>query len=955
LKRKTRRTGQKKLKAFYPPLVIIIAIVFPAYFFFKDSTIPVLESQIQSWFLLQNGSNWAPIILFGFLILIIVLFTLVIGRYILIINKPTSKEYFELIDFEKPTDTVIKKATEGILYSEKTQPCFVHVAPVNDEIELFNEMLYEDGFIWENGKPGEGKTMLAYHALHGYRKRIGFSYKYSIKLPFLKYIVYKLNLNHIKDEKEIDLIINELDGLKGGKRKIILVDDAHRLNFEDKLRTEFEEEAKEKLNGKFCWINTNYLDQSNSASTYSFNIDFEKLYPKLIDGFYKSQNLIVKGIIEEKCSGLHNAIQLKEKGKINDPWHFNFVASNGEKRIYELLKKLSGKTAEQNVLFLAVFFFSVRNIMTGEKEISHLEFTNLLSEIDITDFKSSIEAYTPKSIISDLGRQAKGRFIIIDNRDSINRGFLKASHYKMSMAIVKSITEIIDDEYLVKKLIDTTKLLLTNDSSDCKYFNVYFDLLGDYQNYFLDNNKDWIKSFLIQPNLDQLHVYPTLLSTLKKHHNLFYKGLTTDAYFVTIASVISLAPANRFNAIQLFVRVLGKEKFVQELNLETLAKAANKAEVPQLTQVADFINALGKNKEKFVQELNLETLAKAANKAEVSNFGQLEAILNALGKNKEKFVQELNLETLAKAANKAEVPQLTQVSDFINALGKNKEKFVQELNLETLAKAANKAEATQLKQVADFINALNENGFEFAASLDLNSIFNWSLDINHKELNSFCLIVSRIDEETRDNIVDKIDWSNLLNKLNINHRYQIRTLSNILGFQNRKYDLIPNDEDKNRVATYLTKNQDEIIRFATLHFTAPYDFQSVAYLLFYIPVYSIELSNEIVSNLHSKMITRFEILPKYFKSFSNLLNSINQINSTISENIISNESVKSKLQTSLMDTSVNEQLVGLQNLLKTINTINSSEAKELLELESVKVLNLDEIETNSDNESLNGI
>jgi ribosome-associated protein YbcJ (S4-like RNA binding protein) len=56
-----------------------------------------------------------------------------------------------------------------------------------------------------------------------------------------------------------------------------------------------------------------------------------------------------------------------------------------------------------------------------------------------------------------------------------------------------------------------------------------------------------------------------------------------------------------------------------------------------------------------------------------------------------------------------------------------------------------------------------------------------------------------------------------------------------------------------------------------------------------------------------------------------------------------------------MDTSVNEQLVGLQNLLKTINTINSSEAKELLELESVKVLNLDEIETNSDNESLNGI
>ena len=318
MKRKTRRQGIKKWVAFLTPFAALISLGTLSFNFFKDSFRTIAIPKIIEWLLLDRESEFPMLILYCFFLFVIICASFALSRLYLNIKKP-NKKYFELIDFERPTDKVIKKAAEGILNSEKTQPYFVHVAPINDEVEQLYQKLYEKGFVWENGKPGDGKTMLAYHALYRYRKRIGFSYRYSIRLFWLKYRIYKLNLNHINDEKEVDLIHDELDTLKGGRRKIVLIDDAHKLNFEDKLRFEFEEEAKEKSNGKFVWINTNYLEANKSDITDSFNIDFENFYPKLIEGLYKSQNPILKEIIKNKCTGLQDAIKLKEQGRIKDP------------------------------------------------------------------------------------------------------------------------------------------------------------------------------------------------------------------------------------------------------------------------------------------------------------------------------------------------------------------------------------------------------------------------------------------------------------------------------------------------------------------------------------------------------------------------------------------------------------------------------------------------------------
>jgi predicted transcriptional regulator len=228
-----------------------------------------------------------------------------------------------------------------------------------------------------------------------------------------------------------------------------------------------------------------------------------------------------------------------------------------------------------------------------------------------------------------------------------------------------------------------SKLLLTDKYSDCKYFEIYFNSLGIYQEYFLSENKDWIQKFLTNLYLDQLHVYPSLLSVLKKNHNSFYKELITDGYFIATAFVISLAPATKFQSIQEFIRVLGNDK------------------------------------EKLLKNLNWETLANAANKAEVANFGQLEAILNALGNDKEKLVKNLNWETLANAANKAEVSNIRQIADFIITLGSEKDFFTVFLNSDAILNFSNEISDNQIGSFCTIIASFQlEKRNEFIANIN---------------------------------------------------------------------------------------------------------------------------------------------------------------------------------------------------------------------------------------------
>ncbi len=805
MKRKTKRQGLKRIVAYVTSIGVIFAIINFSYNFLKDWIQPKAIQLIIGLFSLDKASGFPLPFLYSLFIIIIVILDVLLSKLILNLNKPSTR-YFDSVDFKQPTDEVIKDAATRILNSEKTLPHFVHVAPINLEIDQFYRELYEKDFVWENGKPGDGKTMLAYHALYRYRARIGFSYKNSIKLFWCKYRVYRLNLELVKSEKQIEEIINVLDNLKGGRRKIILIDDAHKISFEDSLRYELEQEAKEKLNGKIVWINTNYLEEKRPDQNDSIKIEFENFYPKLITGLYNSQNQIIKGIVNEKCNGLNNAIKLKEQGKINDPWHFNFVATNGEQRITELLEKLSTEKEVQDVLLLSLFLFSARNIITGEKEINQTEFSNLLSSIEIQSFKKTIENYKPNRIIAELGSQEKGRFIIIENRNSLDRGFLRAPHFRLSIAVIKSITShlSITDENLIKQMIAISQILFTDDLKESKYFGIYFNSLQKYQGTFLSQNNAWIKKYITEIVLEQLYVYPPLLRVLRKYHHSFFQELLTDEYFSEIASRISLSNPSLFSAIQQIIQIFGSSghKLIHKLEWEKLAKAANRIVITQLEQLAGLINALGavKEKQEFIENIDWLRIAKVVNNFEVIHLMQVTSLIKALDTSNErqKLIEKIDWEKIAVAANQIGIAQFEQIASIINVLGTCKEKLdlIAKIDWKTLAANANKVDVSKISQVADLIYALGTSN-EKQELIEMLEMVKFAKAINDTDAANFKQVADFLNAlgpgRKKQELIENIDWiklaeaANNSEKANLN---QVAYLLDALGASNKKQELI---------------------------------------------------------------------------------------------------------------------------------------------------------------------
>lgn len=1045
MKRKIRRLRKKKLVAYLASLGVIFPSIALTYTVLKDAIISMITPAVTEYLKLdENNTLTLPIINSIFLIIIysIFIFIILIASYsisklIQNINTPGSK-YFSSIGFPKPTKEIIEKAVQGILFSDKSKPYFVHGAPVNKEISQVFENLNRYGFVWINGSPGDGKTMLAYHVLYAYHKGTGLKKRLTGLLFFwLKCRVYELNINRISHASEIEKVFEELDSLKGGKRKLILVDDAHKLKFEEEWRNEFAEEAKERLNGKFIWISTNYLEKVKSDNSGYIHLDFEAFYPKLVSELYQTNNTVVNQVLN-KYTGLKEAEKLKQRGKIKDPWHFNFIASNGEHRIFELLEKLSDKKDEQDVLLLAVFLFSVRNIITGEKEINQTEFSNLLSKIDIPYFRKIIESYPPNKIISDIAAQEKGRFLIIENRNSLDRGFLLAPHYKMSINIIKTITNRISDSVLIKQMIDASNLLLTNNFRETLYLGIYFNSLGKYQEYFLIKKGEYIRRFLTEIETDHLQVYPAFFKLLNNYHPQFLDETLSDEYIDIVAPKLTFTKSNKFTALGEFIRIFGnkKDKLLgkfedsgwENLSLEVgrsevenlkqvadliyvlgndkgklidnfhdadwvnFAERINRAEVTQFSQIADFVNSLGKDKENLIgkftdqlwvnfarkvigaEALHLKqvadflhvlglskekligkfkdqdwgTLAKnIASHVEVHNFKQISNFFDALGKENEKLMSRLSDDdwiSITEKAKHAEVTQFSQLEAILNALGKYKEKIIgnfKDADWEEFANKINRSKIGQIQQVADFLNALGRDNEKILLSLDSEKIIEWSRVVDVKQIIPICIIISLMEEESQNDIIRKIDWSHMVNKIVIKHQEHVKWLSYILFYNTKKQTLSNQAILTDNIKEYLEVNKKDIVSFSTQFFKSPESFQILANLLNNFGLYSENICIHISNNLKYKITTNFDITPRYYKSFSNLLGSIHKINPYVSNYIITHRIFAEKFIDSVKDESFRNQIGGFQELYSTIKTVNQKVYDRIAATEEMRALNLD--------------
>jgi hypothetical protein len=707
-------------------------------------------------------------------------------------TKP-NKRYFELVNFDNPTDEVIERAAEGILNSEKTKPYFVHAAPINDEIEELYNRLNTKGFIWVNGRPGAGKSMLAYHALYRYREPIFKNLLFLKNLRWPRYNIYKLELNRIKEDTPrgekivIDDLLEELDSLKGGKQKIILVDDAHKIQFENNLLFAFEQEAIDKVNGKFVWINTNYIDTSYEETVSPLTIDFEKFFDKLLKELYYSEKQPIKSVIQKRCPDLNEAIKLKNQEIIKDPWHFNFVATRGEERISKIVYNLGRDQNKRDILRLATFLFSARNIMSAEKLITEQEFCDEIEEaLCIIKVRNPYTNF--RDIVIDLAQQENGRLLIIDskfNEDSAGGNFLQAPHYRMSIAIVKTMTKP-GNPAESEKLIRASSIFLKNDYLDSAYLPIYFRSIDPtYRQFFLNENSVWIKNFMANIDYSQLYSHAYFLHYLRKEYSAFYSDLISGDYFEKVAPIISQVPPNKLFSAARFIGALKNEKTIllNKLDYTVLATTANNVEVAEFKQLADFIISLGRDRAKFVEKLDFKLLTQTANRADVTQLTQLANFINILGKEKIVFIGKLDIKTLAQTANKAKVTQLSQVADIIHSLGEDRIKFIENLDFQALTQEANKADIAQFSQLESLLNALQDCRFKLIDKLDFLALAQTANKVCVTQLKQLADFINILRKE-RTVFIGKLDIKTLAqtaNKAKVTQLSQVADVIHSLG------------------------------------------------------------------------------------------------------------------------------------------------------------------------------
>src|SRR3989304_6808418 len=228
MKRKTRRNIRR---FFGTPLALISGVFTVGGFIAAYYLKPLVEGTIlENWF-------W--------LIVLVILGLINWGLYYIYLKASAPEiNYFEEKNFRKPDENTILSAIDGILNTEKVEPFYVHAAPRSKEMETVYLRLKEIGFAMISGGPGEGKSMLAF--LTAYKLREEDRYPAYMFQYEDRYHVYTLNVELLEDKRGKDItdeVLSQLDNLKG-KRKLILVDDAHKLAIKQDLNIILQQEAK---------------------------------------------------------------------------------------------------------------------------------------------------------------------------------------------------------------------------------------------------------------------------------------------------------------------------------------------------------------------------------------------------------------------------------------------------------------------------------------------------------------------------------------------------------------------------------------------------------------------------------------------------------------------------------------------------------------------------------------
>jgi hypothetical protein len=456
MKGKTRR----KIRRFFGIPLTIIGVVFTIGGLFAASLQHLVSPTAVS---LQYFPVWVWLTIFWLIVLGILVLISWILLYIYSKVSTSEIKYFEETNFGKPDENTIHKAIDGILNTEKVEPFYVHAAPRSKEIETVYLRLKEIGFAVISGGPGEGKSMAAYHATYKFQEED-------------RYCVFRLMVELLGDkmgEEITDELLSQLDNLKG-KRKLIIVDDAHKLAIKQDLNVILQQEAKEG-HGKYVWVETEFYEEEQKGIQLDTctRVDFQEFFEKLLKDFYQSQKPILNKALKGHIEGLDDAVERVREGKIRDAWHFAFVASRGEDRLSQNIKDLRSK-----LKLLVLFHISSYTVLSGESELSSNYLLNSFEDIKFGWLTDALRRSSFSDAIGSLHEQTQDRksMIRIYDKSESDRGYIASLHYNFARAVVRASLR----SSLVEDLLSSTRELLTSEYRKCIYIGVFHRDIGSY-------------------------------------------------------------------------------------------------------------------------------------------------------------------------------------------------------------------------------------------------------------------------------------------------------------------------------------------------------------------------------------------------------------------------------------------------------------------------------------------
>ena len=827
---------------------------------------------------LQPFPNWVWLTIFWFIILV----TLVLISWILlsIYSKVLTREIkcFKEISFGEHDESTIKKAVDGILNTEKAKPFYVHAAPKSKEVETVYSRLKNTGFAMVSGGYGEGKSMLAYHTGYDFQKKD----RYRI-------YILKTELLENKTGKEIiDEVLFQLDNLKG-KRKLIIVDDAHKLAIKHDLNTILQQQAKEE-HGKYIWVETEFYEgEKKEIQLCTIQVDFQSFLSDLQRDLYESQDPTLQETLRGRIEGLDDAIKRVEKGAIRDAWHFAFVASRGEERLKQEILYLN--ELEMQVLFL----ISAYTVLSGEAELSinylldklnNLRFGWLTEALRKSTFSEAIKSLQEHKYEPKLNYERKSMIRIYDKNKS-DRGYIASLHYNFARAVIGASllrTNLAED------LLSSVKKLFTSEYFKCRYLGVFHHDIGSYAADFDRKNKNCLINFINNLSPVWLKCYPPLLRGIEK--------IAKDIY----------------------------DEIIKSIDLCALVEKLNSAEVGQFQQIAYLLNAIGDHRDELLQGLNIEQLSKKASDAEVGQFGQIEALIIAIGDRRDELLQGLNIEQLSKKARDAEVGQFGQIEALIIAIGDRRDELLQELNIEQLSKKASDAEVGQFEQIEALIIAIGDRRDELLEKLDYNILVRKATQVDPSDigaLRGLTLFIAQLDEEHRDKFAKKVQWGSICKQCPIKTEY-LPTIGAILENLVKQTELLLNT-NTNDVAEHLRNHMDEVKK--CIKETDFRQYRGLSKFLWNCNQINHQLTIEIMDEeIMNKLKERFRVCERvpppvrklvcYYRGVGELINSLYEIDSNLSKDFVNHNNVKGKIEQSINSHDWSEKKEDLKHLIK---------------------------------------